>query len=110
VTSFPPIHLRLVGRHQVANALAAVAVAREYRLDPLRWRSSARASLKQRMESDMRGGATLLVDCYNSNPDSARAALERWRIGRRAAIAVLGDMLELGPPRRAARRSGKGRA
>jgi UDP-N-acetylmuramoyl-tripeptide--D-alanyl-D-alanine ligase len=42
-------------------------------------------------------GATLLVDCYNANPESTRAALETlagWPAQRR--IAVLGDMLELG--------------
>jgi UDP-N-acetylmuramoyl-tripeptide--D-alanyl-D-alanine ligase len=41
-------------------------------------------------------GATLLVDCYNSNPLSAEAALREIgsRDGRRSA--VLGDMLELG--------------
>jgi UDP-N-acetylmuramoyl-tripeptide--D-alanyl-D-alanine ligase len=44
-------------------------------------------------------GATLLVDCYNANPDSTRAALETlaaWP-GATRRIAVLGDMLELGP-------------
>ena len=43
-------------------------------------------------------GATLLLDYYNSNPDSARAALDtlaRWP-GARRRIALLGDMLELG--------------
>src|SRR5262249_30228913 len=34
VRGFPPVHLRLIGLHQVANALAALAVARELRLDP----------------------------------------------------------------------------
>lgn len=101
VAGFPPIHLRLVGRHQVANALAAVAVAREYRLDPTAVAEAlARVRpLKQRMEIRHARGATLLVDCYNSNPDSARAALETLADWPHAArrIAVLGDMLELGP-------------
>jgi len=49
------------------------------------------------MELKRSRGADLLVDCYNANPDSARAALETlasWPARRR--IAVLGDMLELG--------------
>jgi UDP-N-acetylmuramoyl-tripeptide--D-alanyl-D-alanine ligase len=44
-------------------------------------------------------GATLLVDCYNANPESAAAALETlatWP-GATRRIALLGDMLELGP-------------
>jgi UDP-N-acetylmuramoyl-tripeptide--D-alanyl-D-alanine ligase len=41
----------------------------------------------------------LLNDCYNANPVSMRAALEHFvlRAGDRRRIAVLGDMLELGP-------------
>jgi len=101
VTGFPPIRLRLVGRHQVGNALAALAVAREYGLDPAAVAEalSRVRPLSQRMEVRHAHGATLLVDCYNSNPDSARAALETladWPEARRR-IAVLGDMLELGP-------------
>jgi UDP-N-acetylmuramoyl-tripeptide--D-alanyl-D-alanine ligase len=101
VQGFPPIHLRLVGRHQVQNALGALAVAREFKVDPAAT-AQAIESLrpgKGRMEVREFRGATLLVDCYNANPESTRAALEtlaRWpHAGRR--IAVLGDMLELGP-------------
>ena len=41
----------------------------------------------------------LIEDCYNANPDSTQAALASlatWS-GARRRIAVLGDMLELGP-------------
>jgi UDP-N-acetylmuramoyl-tripeptide--D-alanyl-D-alanine ligase len=100
VDGFPPCHLRLVGRHHAANALAAFAVAREYRLDPARVVVALAAHVPGKARMEVRGisGATLLVDCYNSNPDSARAALqtlERWPSATRR-IAVLGDMLELG--------------
>ena len=101
VEGFPEIRLQLVGRHNLSNALAAVAVAREYRLDPATVADAlARVrNLSQRMEVRHARGATLLVDCYNSNPDSARAALETLTQWPKAArkIAVLGDMLELGP-------------
>ncbi len=100
VAGFPPVHLRLVGRHQVQNALAAIAVALHWKLDPQAVAAAleAHAPLKGRMNVLERAGAVILEDCYNANPDSTRAALETLAGWRRATrrIAVLGDMLELG--------------
>ena len=100
VAGFPPVHLCLVGRHQVQNALAALAVAREYGVDPGAAVGALEAQRpgRGRMEVRAAAGATLIVDCYNANPESMRAALETlagWP-GARRRIAVLGDMLELG--------------
>lgn len=100
VPGFPSVHLQLVGRHQVLNALGAMAVAKHYALDPEKVAAalSAYQPLKGRMEVRHSGGATLLVDCYNANPDSTRAALATlasWP-GASRRIALLGDMLELG--------------
>jgi len=100
VAGFPAVHLRLIGRHQVQNALAALAVAREVAVDPAAAVAALEAARpsRGRMEARTLAGATLLVDCYNANPDSTRAALETlagWP-GARRRIAVLGDMLELG--------------
>jgi UDP-N-acetylmuramoyl-tripeptide--D-alanyl-D-alanine ligase len=100
VAGFPEFVLPLPGRHQAMNALGALAVAREFQVDPER-AVAALARLRPtpgRMEVRVARGATLLVDCYNANPESTAAALEtleHWPdAGRR--IAALGDMLELG--------------
>jgi UDP-N-acetylmuramoyl-tripeptide--D-alanyl-D-alanine ligase len=100
VAGFPPVHLKLVGRHQVQNALAAIAVARQWKLDPAAVAAALGryAPLRGRMEVWRSAGAVILEDCYNANPDSTRAALEtlaHWP-GAARRIAVLGDMLELG--------------
>jgi UDP-N-acetylmuramoyl-tripeptide--D-alanyl-D-alanine ligase len=90
--------LPLVGRHQVANALAALAVAREWGLD----RAAVVAALGTasagagRMEVRELHGATLLVDCYNANPDSTRAAIAVLAGMTGTKLLVLGDMGELG--------------
>ncbi len=99
VEGFPPVRLRLPGRHNVANALAALACARELGVDA----AAAVAALEGahasagRLEVSVRGGVTLLLDYYNANPDSTRAALEvlrGWPARRR--LAALGEMKELG--------------
>ena len=46
---------------------------------------------------ELPGGVTVVNDCYNANPMSMRAALEHLAASaRRAAVAVLGTMAELG--------------
>jgi len=97
---FPMLHLRLVGRHQVANALAALSVARALGVDPGEAVRAleAIAPVGGRMEVRTLGGAQVIMDCYNANPESTRAALETlagWP-GAARRIAVLGSMLELG--------------
>ena len=100
VAGFPPVELKLIGMHQVSNALAALAVARELKLDPAAVAAalSARRPLQGRMQVQHAAGATLLLDHYNANPDSMRAALATLAGWPRATrrIAVLGDMKELG--------------
>ena len=98
--------INLVGRHQVMNALLAVAVGAELgmtRPEVERGLAEGRAS-KRRLEMWSARGVRVLDDAYNANVDSTRAALETLRDlpceGRR--IAVLGDMAELGTQRAAA--------
>jgi len=94
------VRLRVVGRHNVANALAAAAagIAVGMSLDAVKqglddFRPSAMRSEIKRIE-----GRTVFVDCYNANPVSMEAALVTLMslaMGGKA-VAVLGDMLELG--------------
>ena len=45
-----------------------------------------------------RGSTTILMDAYNANPDSMRAAVkELVKLPQQKKIAIIGDMLELGP-------------
>jgi UDP-N-acetylmuramoyl-tripeptide--D-alanyl-D-alanine ligase len=99
VEGFPPVRLRLPGRHNVKNALAALVVARELGLDPAAVVPALGLvnALSGRMETAVWGGVTLVLDYYNANPDSMRAALDalqRWPAKRR--FAALGEMKELG--------------
>lgn len=89
----------LLGRHSVLNILAGLAVASVYGIRP----AQLTAAVKDLAAASMRGqrlvydGITILNDCYNSNPDAARAMIDVLReTPARRRIAVLGEMLELG--------------
>jgi UDP-N-acetylmuramoyl-tripeptide--D-alanyl-D-alanine ligase len=83
--------------HMRRNALAALAAARALGVEPDGALDVALSSFRgQRMH--LPGDIVVVNDCYNANPMSMRAALDDLAAsasGRR--VAVLGDMLELGP-------------
>jgi UDP-N-acetylmuramoyl-tripeptide--D-alanyl-D-alanine ligase len=94
-------HLPVPGLHNVYNALAAIAVGLQLRI-PKGEIAAALASFaapKFRMQVKHVRGLTVLDDCYNANPSSVRSALSTLASleTRERRIAVLGDMLELGP-------------
>jgi UDP-N-acetylmuramoyl-tripeptide--D-alanyl-D-alanine ligase len=92
------LELPFTQRHNLTNALAAVAAARAAGVRPEGRVDVAFGALRgERVE--LGDGVVLINDCYNANPLSMRAALDDLALqepaGRR--VAVLGDMLELGP-------------
>ena len=95
-----PVELPVVGRHNVLNALAAIAVGLELHV-PV---AGIQAGLAGFHNTGMRQkiyplrGMTVIEDCYNAGPESMRAALQVLKDTKTAGrhIAVLGGMLELG--------------
>jgi UDP-N-acetylmuramoyl-tripeptide--D-alanyl-D-alanine ligase len=92
------LELPFTARHQRLNSLAAVAAARAVGVEPS-GRIDVDFGSGRGERIGLPGGATIINDCYNASPLSMRAALDDLSTlhpaGRR--IAVLGDMLELGP-------------
>jgi len=95
-----PVTFPLVGEHNIYNSLAAAAAAMERGISP----SQAAAALSSIAPPDKRGqvlhlhGATIINDCYNSNPRALEAMIDTlasMKAERR--ILVVGEMLELGP-------------
>jgi UDP-N-acetylmuramoyl-tripeptide--D-alanyl-D-alanine ligase len=92
--------LPLLGEHSIYNALAGIAAALEYGV-PLELAVQSLATLSA---GDKRGevlhfaGATIINDCYNSNPKALESmVLSLARIPAQRHIVVAGEMLELGP-------------
>ncbi len=91
--------IRLVGGHNVQNSLAAVAVAVGQGI-PF---EAAVEGLSSLMPSEKRGeildlgGATVINDCYNSNPKALKAMVDALlAVPAARRIVVAGEMLELG--------------
>lgn len=97
------VGLRIVGIHQVANALAAAAIATnlDISIDVIAGAlSTAELHSKWRMEIHELDGLVLINDAYNSSPESAEAALRTLLLFAQErggqSWAFLGKMHELG--------------
>lgn len=93
------VTLRLVGEHNIYNALAATVAALERGISP----SQAASALAAIQPGDKRGeilelaGATIINDCYNSNPAALNAMIDTLAgMPAQRRILIAGEMLELG--------------
>jgi UDP-N-acetylmuramyl pentapeptide synthase len=94
------LQLPFTSAHMRRNALAALAAARAVGVEPAGALEVALSELRGQRR-DLAGGVVVIDDCYNANPMSMRAALDDLAasdvVPPARRIAVLGDMLELGP-------------
>ena len=93
-----PLETSFTARHQLQNALAALAVCEVLGV-PVPDRVEVQFTPLREEELELPNGVVVLNDCYNANPMSMRAALGNLadRAGERRRLAVLGEMAELGP-------------
>jgi UDP-N-acetylmuramoyl-tripeptide--D-alanyl-D-alanine ligase len=95
--------LPLPGRHNALNALAALAVARQFGIAP----AEAAGALRDFSGPEMRlqwvhaGTVTIINDAYNANPASVLAAAEALAdVPASRRVMIVGDMRELGSQQR----------
>ena len=94
------VHTHLVGKYNYSNVLAAAAVGIYLGVNL----EMIKQAIEQYVPSNNRSqlvalgrGIDLILDCYNANPSSMRAALENLQaVEKSNKLVILGDMLELG--------------
>jgi UDP-N-acetylmuramoyl-tripeptide--D-alanyl-D-alanine ligase len=94
--------LKSFGTYSRYNAAAAAAAAWALGIDADTIRRGLEAHVPGMLRQERRehaGGASLVLDAYNANPDSMRASIQAFvdEFAGRAKTVVLGDMKELGP-------------
>ncbi|MDR2130895.1 MAG: UDP-N-acetylmuramoyl-tripeptide--D-alanyl-D-alanine ligase [Odoribacteraceae bacterium] len=93
------IRTRLTGGYNLDNVMAAVAVGLYFGVDPLLVRDAIEAYVPSNLRSQLVRGLrnTIVLDAYNANPDSMRAAISHFAgMPGENKLLVLGEMLELG--------------
>jgi UDP-N-acetylmuramoyl-tripeptide--D-alanyl-D-alanine ligase len=94
------VTLRTPGTHNLDNALLALAVGDALGVDMGVAVNALGAMPAATLRGEVRtlaSGHRVLLDCYNANPQSMRAAIESFKARAPHGLMVLGDMLELGP-------------
>ncbi|MBR6828864.1 MAG: UDP-N-acetylmuramoyl-tripeptide--D-alanyl-D-alanine ligase [Prevotella sp.] len=93
------VQTQLIGAYNIDNLMAAIAVGLNFGVEP----ADINAALESYKPSNSRSQLTvteknhLVVDAYNANPSSMRAALDNFRIMNVSPkMAILGEMRELG--------------
>lgn len=90
---------QLIGRYNFSNCCAAVLIGKYFNLDLKEIKQGIENYIPQNNRSQIikKNGHHIILDAYNANPTSMKAALENFKeISGDYKIVFLGDMFELG--------------
>jgi UDP-N-acetylmuramyl pentapeptide synthase len=93
------IHTQMFGRMNLLNVLAAIAMGTRFEVSPDLIREALEEFKPDNLKSQImtKGTTTIILDAYNANPTSMKAAVQEFAsIRSPRKIAILGEMLELG--------------
>lgn len=93
------IHSQLVGDYNLPNILAAACVARHFKITDEDIQSAIAAYTPSNSRSQLmkKGSNKIILDAYNANPSSMKAAIENFaKLDGEKKILLLGGMMELG--------------
>ncbi|MDA3890031.1 MAG: UDP-N-acetylmuramoyl-tripeptide--D-alanyl-D-alanine ligase [Salinivirgaceae bacterium] len=93
------VQTKLYGNYNFENVMAAICIGENFNIDNDKIKEAIEAYSPENYRSQLveTGLNTLIVDSYNANPTSMKAALENFNeIKLNNKVVILGDMLELG--------------
>ena len=93
------IHSQLVGDYNLPNVLAAACVARYFKIadEDIQSAIAAYAPSNSRSQLMKKGSNQIILDAYNANPSSMKAAIENFaKLDGEKKMLLLGGMMELG--------------
>ncbi|MEL6303295.1 MAG: UDP-N-acetylmuramoyl-tripeptide--D-alanyl-D-alanine ligase [Bacteroidota bacterium] len=93
------IHSQLMGEYNFPNCCAAIIMGKYFNVPLSDIKAGIEAYLPDNNRSQLlkKGGHTLVMDAYNANPSSMKAALENFKaMNFEKTMLILGDMFELG--------------
>lgn len=93
------IQTQLVGAYNLPNVLCAVAIGKFFHVPGEKIKTAIESYLPSNSRSQMVAAGTnhVILDAYNANPSSMRAAIENFaRIQAKNKVLMLGGMMELG--------------
>lgn len=93
------IATQLVGSYNLPNVLAAVAIGTHFGIEPDKIKKALEdyAPSNSRSQLIEKNSNKIILDAYNANPSSMRAAIENFeKIGAENKVLILGAMAELG--------------
>ncbi len=98
-TNIELIKTHLVGQYNLLNLLAAVIIGRHFNIDNEKIKNALEnyVPLNSRSQLIKQGTNTIILDAYNANPDSMKAAIDNFaQMQGTNKILMLGSMMELG--------------
>jgi UDP-N-acetylmuramoyl-tripeptide--D-alanyl-D-alanine ligase len=93
------IHTQLIGEYNLPNILAAVSLGKFFSVADEKIKSALESYIPSNSRSQLieKDGNTIILDAYNANPTSMRAAIENFaKMEGESKILMLGGMMELG--------------
>ena len=97
--SFSTIHTQLVGAYNLPNVLCAVAVGKFFNVPEEKLKQAIEAYTPSNSRSQMveKGSNKIVLDAYNANPTSMKAAIENFAaFPSDQKVLMIGGMMELG--------------